>query len=128
NDDDAADDDDAAGGTSYFGSASGYLKAMDGGGECDGDVLIVIDDAGMVVDGEIDCGGSCTITFDGPYAFSEDSFIPDFDCSIGGVTPTFYEFDAWIWGEEGSYAEGSIGAYGETDYFSLSFSAYFGEG
>ena len=125
-DDDAAgdDDDSVADGTLYFGDVSGGLKGGDGGGECNGTAEIRIDDDGVVVDGRLTCGSTCTIQFSGPYAFSEEQFVPSFDCTVNGYTPDLNEFDAWIWGSEGEYAQGNISGYGDMDYFYVSFNAY----
>ncbi len=108
----------------YFGDVSGGLKGGDGGGECSGTAEIYIDDEGVVTQGLLTCGDSCTIQFSGPYAFSEEQFSPSFDCSVNGYTPNVSEFDAWIWGSEGEYAQGNVSAYGSADYFYVSFNAY----
>ncbi len=129
-DDSVGDDDDATDpptGDLYTGDASGYLKSLDGGGQCSGTVSITVNDGGYVTDGVINCGNDCAIYFSGPYAWSEESFVPSFSCAIAGVTPDLYEIEAWIWGSENDYASGSITGYGETDYFYVSFDAYFGE-
>ena len=126
-DDDATgDDDDSVSGDVYFGDVYGGLKGGDSGGECNGVAELRIDDDGMVLDGRLTCGADCTITFSGPYAFSEEQFVPSFDCRVNGYTPSLNEIDAWIWGSEGEYAEGNISAYGALDYFYVSFNAYFG--
>jgi len=122
-DDDAAgDDDDAAGGALYYGDVYGGLKA-EGGGDCYGNAEIRIDDDGMVVDGRLTCGEDCVISFSGPYAFSEEPFVPSFDCSVNGISVNASEFDAWIWGSEGQSTEGNVTAYGDA-YFYVSFNAY----
>ena len=125
NDDDAVgdDDDDGASGTQYTGTSSGYLKSSEMGGDCSGDATIYVDEGGYVTAGTLTCGATCVITFAGPYAWSEESFTPNFDCSFEGYTPDIYETSAYLYGSENSYVEGNISGYGDGDYFSLSFTA-----
>jgi hypothetical protein len=127
-DDDTGDDDDSQGSTTYTGSASGEIEALDTTQECVGLAEVTVNTSGDVTSGRVNCGETCVFQFSGPYAFSEDSFVPTADCEFGMIPFDFGEMSGWIWGEEDSYISGSIEAYAEIGAMYLNFDAYAEEG
>ncbi len=123
-DDDTGDDDDSQGSTTYTGEAYGEIEALDTTQECAGMAEITVDGSGDVTSGRVTCAETCVFQFSGPYAFSEESFVPTADCEFGAIPFDFSELSGWIWGSEDSYISGSIEAYASIGSMSLSFDTY----